>query len=91
MPKCQESEIDQYFLHFEKIAVSLKWPKEVWTILLQSVFVGRAREVFSAMPILDSADYDLVKETVFKAYELVPEAYRQKYRGHRVKLERVIF
>ena len=28
VPKFEEKEVDKYFLHFEKIAKSLKWPKE---------------------------------------------------------------
>ena len=28
VPKFEEKEVDKYFLHFEKIAESLKWPKE---------------------------------------------------------------
>ena len=35
-----------------------------------------------------SSDYDKVKEHIFKAYELVPEAYRQKVRNCRKKLTR---
>ena len=34
VPKFEEKEVDKYFLHFEKIAESLKWPKESWTLLL---------------------------------------------------------
>ena len=45
----QEREVDKYFLHFEKIAMSLGWPREVWMLLLQSVLVGKAREIYSAM------------------------------------------
>ena len=81
VPKFQEKEIDKYFLHFEKIATSLKWPKENWTLLLQSVLIGKAREIFSALPLEDSNNYDLVKQAILKAYELVPEAYRQKFRN----------
>ncbi|XP_069192928.1 protein enabled homolog [Procambarus clarkii] len=29
----------------------------------------------------DSSDYDAVKKVVLKAYQLVPEAYRQKFRN----------
>ncbi|PJE77464.1 hypothetical protein CI610_03612 [invertebrate metagenome] len=83
VPKFQEKEIDKYFLHFEKVACSLKWPKDVWTILLQSVLLGKAREIFSVMPVELSGDYDYVKERILKAYELVPEAYRQKFRNAR--------
>ena len=41
VPKFEEKEVDKYFLHFEKIAESLKWPKESWTLLLQSVLLGK--------------------------------------------------
>ena len=29
VPPIQEKEVDKYFVHFEKIATSLEWPKEV--------------------------------------------------------------
>ena len=44
--KFEEKEVNRYFLHFEKIANSLKWPKESWILLLQSVFVGKGREIY---------------------------------------------
>ena len=77
MPKFEEKEVDKYFLHFEKIAESLKWPKESWTLLLQSVFVGKAREIYSSLSLEQCQHYDTVKKAVLKAYKLVPEAYRQ--------------
>ena len=49
VPKFEEKEEDKYFLHFEKIAESLKWTKESWTLLLQSVFTGKAREIYSSL------------------------------------------
>ena len=49
IPPFQEKEVDKYFLHFEKVATSLEWPKDVWTLLLQSVLVGKAREVYSSV------------------------------------------
>ena len=33
-PPFQEKEVDKYFLHFQKVAESLKWPKEHWTFFL---------------------------------------------------------
>ena len=83
VPPFQEKEVDKYFLHFEKVATSLMWPKEVWMVLLQSVLVGKAREVYSAMSVEQSSQYDNVKQAVLKAYELVPEAYRQNFRNCR--------
>ena len=37
VPPFQEKEVDKYFLHFEKVAENLKWPREHWTLLLQLV------------------------------------------------------
>ena len=54
VPIFSESEVDKYFLHFEKVAQSLKWPKESWTLLLQSSLVGKAREIYSALSIEES-------------------------------------
>ena len=81
VPKFEEKEVDKYFLHFEKIAENLKWPKESWTLLLQSVFIEKAREIYSSLSIEQCQNYDVVKKAVLKAYELVPEAYRQKFRS----------
>ena len=81
VPPFKEDEIDQYFLHFEKVALNLKWPKDCWTTLLQTVFTGKARQAYNDLPQKYSHDYEEVKQTVLKIYELVPEAYRLKFRS----------
>ncbi len=45
--------------------------------LLQCVLVGRAQEVYSALTIEQSTEYDIVMSAILRAYELAPEAYRQ--------------
>ncbi|VDH94186.1 Hypothetical predicted protein [Mytilus galloprovincialis] len=77
VPKFCEKTVDKYFPQFEKIAHNLNWPKPYWTTMLQSVFEGKAAEIYSALPSEKSSDYDTVKQEVLKAYELVPEAYRR--------------
>ncbi|VDI19808.1 Hypothetical predicted protein [Mytilus galloprovincialis] len=83
VPKFCEKTVDKYFPQFEKIANNLKWPMPYWTTLLQSVFEGKAAEIYSALPSEKSSDYDTVKQEILKAYELVPEAYRQKFRSYK--------
>ena len=63
------------------MARSLKWPEEEWTLLLQSCLVGKAREVYSALSVKDSGRYEIVKNVILKAHELVLAAYRQKFCG----------
>lgn len=85
VPHFRETEVDSYFNAFERIATSLCWPKEAWTILLQCKLIGKAQEVFSTLPLEESLNYDAVKLAILRAYELVPEAYRQRFRNHKKK------
>ena len=82
VPPFQEKEVDKYFAHFEKVADSLNWPKESWVLLLQSVLVGKAQEIYGSLSVEQSSNYEHVKKAILKAYELVPEAYRQKFRNY---------
>ena len=50
-------------------------------LLLQSVLVGKAREVYSAISVEQSSQYDNAKQVVLKAYELVPEGYHQNFQN----------
>ena len=59
----------------------MKWPRDSWTLLLQSGLVGKARAVYSALSVEESSQYDTIKMSILKAYELVPEAYRQRFRN----------
>ncbi|KAJ8050984.1 hypothetical protein HOLleu_04384 [Holothuria leucospilota] len=77
-----EENVEKFFNHFEKLGEQLKWPRDNWSILIQSNFTGKAQEVYSALSIEDSMDYDKVKKAILQAYELVPEAYRQQFRKY---------
>lgn len=81
LPPFSEKYVERYFSHFERVATTSKWPKTVWTLLLQSVLVGKAQEAYSALSLEKSTNYDEVKAAILKAYELVPEAYRQRFRS----------
>ena len=70
--------MSKYFLHFEKV---VKWPKDYWTMLLQSVITGKAREIYTQLSVQQASNYDSVKQLILKGYELVPEAYRQRFRN----------
>ena len=82
VPPFQEKEVDKYFDYFVKVADSLNWPKESWVLLLQSVLVGKAQEIYGSLSVEQSSNYEHVKEAILKAYKLVPEAYRQKFRNY---------
>ena len=79
VPPFSEKEVDKYFTHFERVATTLNWPREMWPLLLQCVFTGKAQEVLSALSMDQAKQYDTVRDSILHAYELVPEAYRQKF------------
>ena len=85
VPKFDEQDVETFFSTFEKYAHRLAWPTEYWTLMLQSVFVGKAQKVCSELSIEQSSDYEEVKALVLTAYELVPESYRQKFRNWKRK------
>jgi len=70
VPPFQEREIDKYFLHFKKVATSLEWPKDNWTFLLQNILVGKDQEIYAAISLDQSSDYETVKIAVLSANEL---------------------
>ncbi|KAL0147199.1 hypothetical protein M9458_057494, partial [Cirrhinus mrigala] len=74
VPQFRETEVDSYFSAFERIAISLRWPKDVWSLLLQCKLFGKALEVCSALWLEESLKYETVKSAILRAYELVPEA-----------------
>ena len=49
---------------------------------MQSVLVGKAQEICGSQSVEQSSNYEHVKEAILKAYELVPKAYRQKFRNY---------
>ncbi|XP_062887897.1 phosphatidylserine decarboxylase proenzyme, mitochondrial isoform X1 [Mobula hypostoma] len=83
VPPFEDTDVDRYFLHFEKVAASQDWPRDKWAILLQSVLKGKAQQAYSALSAEDTQRYEVVKEAILRIYELVPEAYRQRFRNAR--------
>ena len=83
MLKFIESDPDAFFLQFEDLAAGMKWEKSHWAILIHTAVFGKAATVIAAMSQENKFDYDEVKSVILKAYELRPEAYRQKFRNYR--------
>ncbi|XP_059405759.1 uncharacterized protein LOC132140794 [Carassius carassius] len=81
IPRFDEKDVERFFLLFEHVADARKWPDEERTLMLQPVFTGKAQEAYASLSVEDANDYLTVKNAVLRAYELVPEAYRQKFRS----------
>ncbi|KAL2102368.1 hypothetical protein ACEWY4_001536 [Coilia grayii] len=83
LPKFNDRDPDTFFSLFENIADDRGWVDSERILLLQSVLTGRAQDAFVALSVAERRKYTSVKEAILKAHELVPEAYRQKFRNWR--------
>ena len=83
LPKSEECNVETFFNLFERVAEAHNWPETGRTMMLQCVLTGRAQEAYSALSVAESRVYVSAKTAVLKAYELVPEAYHQRFRGMR--------
>ena len=62
----------------KSVADARGWPDVDHTTMLQCVLTGKAQEAYLALS--NSLCCDSVKAADLKAYEIVPEAYRQRFR-----------
>ena len=81
VPKFSEKEVEEFFLCFERSAQMFDWPRDKWPLFVQTVLTGKAQRAYVALSEEDARDYDQLKKAILQAYELVPEAYRQKFRS----------
>lgn len=61
-----EKEVEEYFDHFQRTAVNMKWSKQYWSMLLQTMLSGKAQRMYVALATEDCADYEIVKATILK-------------------------
>ena len=80
VPKFKETDLAEYYTSFEKLMKMVSSPAENWTLLLQSAVTGKPLKAYSCLSDEDSRNYVKVEGAVLKAYKLLPEAYRVKFR-----------
>ncbi|XP_077987486.1 uncharacterized protein LOC144442090 [Glandiceps talaboti] len=78
-------DMDSYLYRFEKFAESQGWPKPGWATSLSALLSGKALTVYASMMINDAMDYDKLKESLLKRYQLNEEGLRVKFRNSRLE------
>lgn len=82
-PHFNERDVDTFFIMFERVAESQTWDDSFRALMLQCTLTGRAQRAFTALSVEDSRNYETIKAAVLRAFELIPEAYRQRFRSMR--------
>ena len=84
LPKLDQSDnINSFLCSFEWILSDNKIPKAQWLgLLVPNLGFGKARDAYTDIHAPDNLTYDELKRAILERYELTPEAYRGKFRGH---------
>lgn len=72
--------MDAYLERFERYAKSLGWDPEIWAISLGALLQGKALEVYSRLSSDDASDYNKLKDSLLKRFQLSAEDFARKFR-----------
>jgi len=76
----EKDDIESYVDMFERVARQQEWPREIWATQLAGLLSGNALEFYSSLPSDRSMDYDYVKATILRRYEVTTEMYWRRFR-----------
>jgi hypothetical protein len=82
-----ESDVETFFMNFEKIALINKWPKDKWSAIIQNQWIGKAAKAYARLTVAEASNYNKLKVAILKAYERVPQFYNQKFRSWYKKID----
>ena len=77
--------IDSFLSRFEAYAESQRWNPDGWAISLAALLSGKALQIFSALGRAEQRDYEKVKESLLKGFELTEEGFRRRFRQTRIQ------
>ena len=78
VPKFVEANIHEYFPHFEITATNMKWSRESWAMLSQEKHKKHTPHCQQKTVQIPTQSTRLLQ-----SFELIPDAYRQKFRTQR--------
>lgn len=75
-----KQDIDQFLGHFERIATTHSWPKDMWGVRLVPCLRGAAKEAYLQMDAKEADDYEKLKSTLRHRFRRDLSFYRTKFR-----------
>ena len=88
LPKIQSFEdgkddLHSYLQRFERYANNCGWPMEEWALSLSALLTGKALDVYSRLDEDAANDYNILRESLLKRYDLNELGYLKKFRTNR--------
>jgi len=76
----EKDDIESYLDMFERVARQQEWPREIWATQLAGLLSRNTLECSSSLPSDWFMDYDYVKATILRCYEVTTETYQRWFR-----------
>ena len=77
----QRDNMDAYLKRFERFAESAGWNRDRWATNLSALLQGIALDVYSRLSSTEAVDYDILRESLLKRFQLTEEGFRLKFRN----------
>ena len=71
--------IDDYLRRVERYAVNQGWDARDYAVFLSALLTGHTLEVYSRLPASVANDYDHLKQSLLKLYQLTEGDFRRKF------------
>ena len=71
--------IDDFLDKFESLAQFHNLQKDKWPLKLSIALRGTAYQLYSSLPPVEKNDYECVKSTLFRHFQVTGENYRKKF------------
>ncbi|KAK7480042.1 hypothetical protein BaRGS_00028679 [Batillaria attramentaria] len=79
-PFTENDDIDAYLQHFERVATTHKWNRDVWAARLVPLLDGAARDTYLRLSPTDAGDYEKLKKALLGRFHRTAEYYRRQFR-----------
>ncbi|XP_068237395.1 uncharacterized protein [Palaemon carinicauda] len=80
LPFCDTDDITAYLVRFEKVAVSLNWERNSWSVQLASLLRGKALDIYTSLSDDVTSDYASLKEALLKGFKKTSDWYRTAFK-----------
>lgn len=74
-----EDDIECYLDTFRRMATVQGKPESIWTSILEPMLSGKAQQAYYMLTAEEKMNFELVTDTILRAYELTPDNHRIKF------------
>ena len=86
----QRDDIDAYLERFKRFAKSQSWALEIWAVSLSPLLSGKELDVYASMAPDEANNYEALKKTLLKRYQLTDEGFCTKFRESKPQKEETV-